>query len=298
MGCAILLLLTSVLAGPAGAGEDKPFYKMAEPEIAAALRTLHDPSPLVGKVSERFVGTPYHLGPLGEGEKGDFDRDPLMRFDAVDCTTFVEEVLALALEPEPERAKQTLQKIRYKDGVVRYASRNHFPEADWIPNNEAAGYLEDITRVVAGDDVRVSSKVIDKAAWYLHKTTADLQGVGKLSAEEKVELVGRLRQETKGLSPQAVAVPYLPIEFLPDYAARIPAGTVVSFVRENSPAIPVLISHQGLVVEKNGVKLLRHASATDGKVSDVPLLEYAYRYFNAKWRLLGLNLQALRRPSR
>src|SRR5438045_3508222 len=81
----------------------------------------------VSSVSERFLGTPYKLGPLGEGSEGEFDRDPTMTFKQLDCTTYVEHVMAISLEPDLTRARATLQKIRYKDGVVRYDLRNHFP---------------------------------------------------------------------------------------------------------------------------------------------------------------------------
>src|SRR5262249_12310126 len=120
----------------------------------------------VGLVSERFLGTPYRQGPLGEGPDGGFDRKPLISFQEADCTTFIEHVMAMAIEGDRRRAKATLQKIRYKNGEVRYESRNHFPELDWIPNNISAGYLRDITREVAGDKARSVSRTVSKSRWY------------------------------------------------------------------------------------------------------------------------------------
>ena len=108
----------------------------------------------VEAISALFLGVPYKLGPLGEGPDGEFDRDPLIRFDAFDCTTFIETVMALALDRDLGAAARTLQKIRYKDGQIGYATRNHFIELDWVPNNVRAGYLHDITAEVAGRKFR------------------------------------------------------------------------------------------------------------------------------------------------
>src|SRR5271169_5922701 len=90
--------------------------------IQEELRRIHQqPASLaqrVEAVSELFLGVPYKLGSLGEGPDGEFDRDPLIRFDAFDCTTFVETVMALSLDSDLDSAMRTLQKIRYKDGQI------------------------------------------------------------------------------------------------------------------------------------------------------------------------------------
>ena len=43
-------------------------------------------------LGECFLGVPYQESPLGEGVLP--DADPVIRFDAFDCVTFVETVLA------------------------------------------------------------------------------------------------------------------------------------------------------------------------------------------------------------
>src|SRR5262245_14095612 len=57
--------------------------------------------------SERFLQTPYHLSPLGEG--GGTDPDPYFRLDAVDCLTFVEETIAMSLAPSLDRVEPLLE---------------------------------------------------------------------------------------------------------------------------------------------------------------------------------------------
>src|SRR5712692_3563301 len=62
-------------------------------------------------VSERFLGTPYVVSPLGEG--GGKDADPLIRFDAVDCLTFVEETMAISYAADPRGVEPILSELRY-----------------------------------------------------------------------------------------------------------------------------------------------------------------------------------------
>ena len=115
------------------------FQPASNTRIQEELRRIHQQTASlpqrVEAVSELFLGAPYKHGALGEGPDGEFDRDPLIRFDAFDCTTFVETVMALSLDSDLNSAMRTLQKIRYKDGQIGYATRNHFIELDWVPNN-------------------------------------------------------------------------------------------------------------------------------------------------------------------
>lgn len=283
----------------AGAAEAKAFFRMSDQEIASALKTLRAENPgLEGRIaaaSGYFLGTPYRLGPLGEGEKGEFDRDPLVSFKEADCTTLVETVMALSLKPELPEALKTLQRIRYRDGRISYETRNHFPEADWIPNNIQAGFIEDITRGIAGDKTGLARKLISKRDWYARKTMDDLRGFDAEPAASKEKRLARLQGLGRNFEDRVSTVPYVPIEILPSVIEKIPSGAIANLVREDSPDKPVLISHQVLIVEKNGAKYVRHA-AFGKAVEDVPALEYFYRYFNSPWRLLGLNISRLRSP--
>lgn len=278
-----------------------PFHQMDETEIAAALGDIHASTPSlsgrVAAVSERFLGTPYVPGPLGEGASGEFDRDPLADFKSVDCTTMVEQTLALALEPDLSRAIGILQRIRYKDGKISNRTRNHFPIADWIPNNVAAGYLADITRLVAGGKTGSASKRISKRSWYAAKKLEDLKGFDQEPPGDRIGRLERFRALGARSQDRRFAIEYLPIEELPGLAGAIPSGTVANLVREDRADVPVLVSHQVLIIDRGGSRFVRHAAA-GRNVEDVPLLEYFYRYFNSRWKLLGLNLLEPRRPGK
>jgi hypothetical protein len=290
--------LALLLAVPARAGGPKPFYQLDETRLAKELKRLHKKNPKlqdrVEAVSARFLGTPYKLGPLGEGEDGEFDRDPLWSFAQADCTTFVEQVMALSLTPDlADALDNTLRKIRYRDGKIGYFTRNHFTEADWVPRNVWAGYLRDITRQVAGERTVEVAKVVDKHQWYLEKSTADIEG--RFTEAQKLKALPKLRALGEGLEPQRAALDVMPMDLLSDALDRIPSGTIANLVREPLPDKETMVSHQVFIIKKDGRAFVRHA-AFGKQVMDVPALEYFYKYYNSRWRLVGLNLNAVRDP--
>ncbi len=100
-----------------------------------------------------FLGMPYVSNPLGEGVAP--DTDPLIRFDAFDCVTFVETSLANGKVDE-------LNKIRYKNGIPEFTNRNHFIETDWLENN--SGLVKNVSRQYA--PVKIRNVTIDKKKWF------------------------------------------------------------------------------------------------------------------------------------
>ncbi len=66
-----------------------------------------------------------------------------------DCTTYVETVAALSRSETPKELLSRVLEIRYRDGQASFENRNHFVEADWIPNNEKSQVLKDITMTLA-----------------------------------------------------------------------------------------------------------------------------------------------------
>ena len=94
--------------------------------------------------SDPWVGSPYTSGPLGEGSG--HDPDPMVRYDTFDCLTFVEEVLALSLAPDPVSTHEVRLALRYSNPESpSYSNRRHFMLAQWIPELVEAGWVEDIT---------------------------------------------------------------------------------------------------------------------------------------------------------
>ncbi|MBI4376983.1 MAG: DUF1460 domain-containing protein [Elusimicrobia bacterium] len=291
--------LSLTLALAAVAPQGRPFFELSELEIGDELRRIHEEHPdfdeRIDQISARFLGTAYRLGPLGEGLTGLFDREPLISFREVDCTTLVEQVMALSLSANLTRAVELLQRIRYLEGDIAYESRNHFPEADWIPNNIKAGFLTDVTRQVAGPSTRMAAKTIRKRSWYESKGISDLQGWPAADEARKPQALERLRSLGARYQDRRYELPYLPIESLERALPRIRSGTIANLVRADRPEIPVLISHQVLLIRRGPSLVVRHAAQGRG-VEDVPILDYFGRYKGSKWPLLGLNLNRVRQP--
>ena len=223
-------------------------------------------------VTDVFVGAPYAVSPLGEGAGK--DADPRLRFDAFDCTTFVETALALSLASDLDDARVVLDRIRYRGDVVAFEERRHFPEAEWIPGLERAGLLVDVTRAVGGADVTIESKQLDAAAW----KRARGKHLPELSPE-------RVPEGTFALDVWKLAAATA-------HADAIPAGTVLYVVRVDFKSVPVRVSHQGIVVEKDGRRFLRHAADRGHHhVVDEPLDRFFARIVQyARWPVTGVHL--------
>ncbi len=226
-------------------------------------------------VTDAFVGAPYQRSPLGEGEG--VDPDPRLRFDAFDCTTFVETALALALAGDLDDAGRVLDRIRYRGAQVGFLERRHFPEAEWIPGLIDAGLLVDVTRAVGGDDVVVATKQLDAAAW-ARAMRRPAPGLPRLPAERVP--AGTFALDTWTLAAAAA------------HPERIPPGTVLSVVRVDFRNVPVRVSHQGLVVEKDGRRFVRHAAdRVHHRVVDEPLGAFFARLQRySRWPVTGVHL--------
>lgn len=301
----VTLFLTIACAAPAAAGGPAA-YGALRASLPASSHAFDIPVPAAParaeaggemgdrlfSASARFLGVPYVLGPLGEGEGGEFDRDPLVGGKGLDCTTFVEQSMAFALGRDNADALSILRFIRYRGGAVAYESRNHFTEADWLPNNIAMGFLRDITAEVAGPGARSVSKTISKRAWYAAKTEADLAGFGHESPAERAARAARLRALGENIPDQRVTLAYVPLEDLPRLLNSIPHGTVVSVVREDRADKPTLVTHQLFIFDGRRGKVIRHA-AQGRQVLDVDAAQYIAGLAGAQWRVLGFNLAAV-----
>ena len=297
---AAVLVSTSVLAVDCHQACGSSVVPLEPPpsntHIQEQLRRIHQQAPSLAQrveaVSELFLGVPYKLGSLGEGPDGEFDRDPLIRFDAFDCTTFVETVMALSLDSDLESAMRTLQKIRYKDGQIGYAARNHFIELDWVPNNVRAGYLHDITSDVAGRNAVKVRKTISKRRWYLRKSRVSIEG--GFTEDAKKPLALKLQHLGSHFPDQRATLTVLPLKALPLALANIPSGTIANLVHASQRYKETIVSHQVFLIKKSDGWYVRHA-ASDKTVEDDPI-DILARYKDSRWPLVGLNLNVLHDP--
>lgn len=182
----------------------------------------------------RYLGAAYVSDPLGEGVG--YDSDPLIRFDAFDCTTFVETVLAGA---DLER----LNKIRYRDGVVAFENRNHFIETDWLTNN--ADLVENVSSDYGNAQVRRA--LIDKRAWAAARHGVQID-VRPVMAELEYIPYGEL-QNIDNVEPLIVLFVVAPRD---DVKAKL--------------ATDIVVVHMGFLLP--GGHTFRHASTGRGVVDD------------------------------
>jgi hypothetical protein len=252
-------------------------------EADVAARVGHKRGALAERlieVTEPFVGAPYALSALGEGPGATPDPDPLIRYDAFDCTTFVETAMALTLAQDLEEAKRLLEVLRYREARIDYLHRRHFPEAEWIPELVRLGFLEDVTRKVGGSEVVVESKLLNAEVWRRNKN-------------DKVPT----------LPPERIPSGTFSLDVWPLAKARagqekIPVGAVLHVVRVDFKTVPVRVSHQGLVIEKGGKRYLRHAAdRMYHAVVDEPLDRFFHRMEQyGKWPVAGVHLTVIREP--
>ena len=115
-------------------------------------------------IGKQYLGVKYVNDPLGEEIAP--DTDPLIRFDAFDCMTFVETALA-------NGNKDRLTRIRYKNGEIGFLTRNHFVETDWIKNN--ADVVKNVSRKYS-NNTAIRKVTVDKKRWFkrVHNINVDV----------------------------------------------------------------------------------------------------------------------------
>jgi len=223
------------------------------------------------KYSWLFTKTPYKLNVLGEGKK-----KPLYSFKAVDCVTYIETVLALANSNTLNNSISLLQKIRYKNGEIKYNKRNHFMVTQWIPNNKKLGIIEDITKKISNKTKKITKTLTLKNFKGKFKKFLSLQGDLPLGKHE---------------------ILYIPLEyFLKNHnKMNIPSGTIMLIIRENNN-YPIFTSHLGFIIKYNNELIFRSA-VTNRKykeVRDYKLISYLnfYKNYFAKkhWGIIGISL--------
>lgn len=208
---------------------------------------------LMLKYGREFLGTPYVAHTLeAEGEER-----LIIHRSGVDCTTFVEYVLAESLIPPTEHEEDSgeafaehLRSIRYRDGIIDgYPSRLHYI-TDWINNGIKHGFLRDITARHGTDSLTLSLSFMSshpEAYRQLAASPADVE---------------RMRNIEKALS--GTVIRYLPKEKLPDRGVPyIQNGDIIAITTD----IPGLdIAHIGLACYQQGELKLLHASSSAQQV--------------------------------
>ncbi|TDJ06435.1 MAG: DUF1460 domain-containing protein [Deltaproteobacteria bacterium] len=291
----ILRLLISTTLLLAVLGQAHAHSKSEITQLITRIRHLPI-SQKVQETSEFFLGDRTRIGPLGEGKKGKFDRDPLFSFKAFDCTTYVETVMALALSQDLKSFFRNILDIRYRDGIISHQRRNHFTSLDWIPNN--AKFLNDITASIG--PIKYAHAIIDKKSWYQNMGPQNIRRPD-VTEQNFRDLLKEFKNLGKDFKPQKATLPYITLKTLfknPAHIRKIPHGAIINIVRPNwdltnSIGTHLNISHQGIAIWNRGKLYYRHASSFPHKiVKDTAFKDYFRKYLDSE-TLKGINIQEL-----
>lgn len=199
-----------------------------------------------------FLDTPYVAHTL---EVNDYEQ-LVINLQQVDCTTFVEYVLAMALSPakdgQPDSLAfaRNLQKIRYRNGKIEgYPSRLHYI-ADWVNNGVKQGFLEDVAAAFSPDTLTLS----------LSFMSSHPESYRQLA--HSPENIAKMKEIESSLSGQVFH--YIPRNKLPDSGfSWIKSGDIIA-ITTNIPGLDV--AHLGFAYYEKGILKLLHASSTEKKV--------------------------------
>ena len=156
----------------------KQIYQMSPAEAGRYVAWQHEAEPDLRKriaaIGRKNIGQPYILNLLGEFPFEVHDNLPLFSLDHSDCVVFAEHTYAMALSRSWEEFFWMLQRIRYKDGVIGVATRNHYTELDWNVSNR--WLVTDISAELAGASGPAYDMRVDRARFLRtrHNTVRDI----------------------------------------------------------------------------------------------------------------------------
>jgi hypothetical protein len=204
-------------------------------EIACCLQRIATVDELIirlEQISAEFIGRPYVINPLGGGTG--LPEQLNVNLDGFDCVTYMESVLALALARTVDDFADILRRIRYHNGEVSWASRNHYT-SDWWQRNEATGFLRNLTR-------------------------------GNVSVEKRRRL-----NVVNGLPAKDIRFRVFPKRKLAQIRHLITTGDFICFA---STKRNLDVFHTGVLIRRDETILLRHATRSQGAVVEQPLGDF------------------------
>ncbi len=234
--------------------------RLTEILIALGKMDRSNPEAIVAEAGNRFLGTPYVAGTL-EGPTEQLT----INTEGLDCTTFVETALALALTVESNRTSwhdyiNSLEQLRYRNGRVNgYPSRLHYV-SDWIIDNSHRGVLKEVTDRIGFTHTQI--KTLEYMSQHRDAYPA-LADSANFAGIKNVEMGYRSHKYF-----------YIKPINLPNTNLR--EGDVVALTT-NIKGLDV--THLGIIKMANGTPHLMHASSKQGKVivDELSLAEYMKR---------------------
>ncbi len=241
-----------------------PLYAQ-ESDNKFIFKQIAQPSLATNKVerllffAQQFIGKPYVAHTLEKPKE-----TLVVNFQAFDCATFVETVIALTLAQDSsfESFQHQLQQLRYRYGKVNgYASRLHY-FSDWLVTNERKGYIQNITSSCGGQPY-------NKDISYMSAHTQQYPALADYKSLEGIKMAEWDLKRAK--------LSYIPKNKLLALESCIQTGDIIAIT---SSITGLDIAHEGFAIRQNGRVYLLHASQDFGKVmiTKEPLVEYLSRH--------------------
>ncbi|MFH1643319.1 MAG: N-acetylmuramoyl-L-alanine amidase-like domain-containing protein [Patescibacteria group bacterium] len=183
-------------------------------------------------ISKMFLEIPYKADTLNTDK--DLSENLVIKLDEMDCSTFLDYVVALSLSNDFSDFYDKLKLIRYENGEVSFIKRNHF-FAQWIDN---AYNINNISNTFEG--FICEQKELNSKEW------------------------------VEGIAPIDKEICFVPRENLMESYQFLKNGDLIGFYTKNEG---LDITHLGIISISEKI-LLRHASSIKGKVIEESLEEY------------------------
>lgn len=212
-------------------------------------------------IARFFLGTPYVAGTL----EGDAQETLRVNLRELDCTTLVENVLALHLtlakaDPSFDDFKQNLLKVRYRNGeLLDFTSRLHYT-SEWISNNQSKGF---VSVVPLGE----LAKPFPLTVYYMSANPREYPAL--VAAPSFLPALAAIESDINALS-----VSYVPKNAVRSAYPLIQTGDIIAITTDKEG---LDYSHLGIAVkDASGVVRLLHASSSAKQVvvTDSDLFDY------------------------
>ncbi len=263
---AILLIATTPIISQVYNSSDKEIFHNYTESFKSKSELPFDQ--LVTQTALFFLGTPYVAHTL--------EKEPeqlIVNLDELDCTTFVETVLALA---NTIRSKthtfdnfcHYLQTIRYRDGIIdQYPSRLHYT-TEWAANNSKKGLIENITPNTGGIPHTIEVNIISSKPNKYKQLQNTPSFIPRIKKIEKEISSGRYH--------------YIPREEIENHKEEFQSGDIIGFVTEIEG---LDITHMAFIYKEpakdNKKERLTFIHASSGKmevvIEELTLEQYALK---------------------
>lgn len=214
---------------------------------------------LIITVAMEFLNTPY----MGNTLEGEYETCRI-NLNGLDCVTFVENVLNLAVVIKQEKYSvdnlfDAITKTRYRNGlIIDYTSRLHYT-SDWIYQNTQNQTFVDITKSIGGEEINFSVNFMSSNPKF-YKSLID-----------QPKLIDEIIEQEKSINSRTYY--YVPKNKVKSIENKLRNGDIICIVTNKTG---LDYAHLGFAYKHNdGTIRLLHASTTSKKVIiDTTISEY------------------------